>query len=101
MGLQKVYPALAQLGPRYASAKAGARNSWDNVHVLLFVNAVLNWQWAQTGGPQTRGEKLVVLSMALAGLPASVRYFQSKDYPALGPMFIAPVAAVIGTILSG
>jgi hypothetical protein len=39
MGLQKVYPALELVkGPRYAGAKAGTRNSWDNVLVLLSIN---------------------------------------------------------------
>jgi hypothetical protein len=41
MGLQKVYPALNLLKERKnAGALAGARNSWDNVHVLLVVNGM-------------------------------------------------------------
>lgn len=39
MGFQKIYPALRLMGDqKYAGAFAGARNSWDNVHVLLLVN---------------------------------------------------------------
>lgn len=43
MGLQKIYPGLALLKEkRHAAALAGARNSWDNVHVLLLVNGESN-----------------------------------------------------------
>jgi hypothetical protein len=39
MGLQKVYPALTLLKDRkHAGALAGARNSWDNVNILLLIS---------------------------------------------------------------
>lgn len=37
-GFRNVYPALASLDGKYKMGKAGARNSWDNVHVLLLYN---------------------------------------------------------------
>jgi len=100
LGIQKVYPALSVLDAKHAQGKAAARVSWDNVHILLFINAVLNWQWAQTNGPQTLGEKLVVWSMMVAGLVASRRYFQVGEYGPLGCLFVAPVSTVIGTVMT-
>jgi hypothetical protein len=63
--------------------------------------AILNYQWSQSGGPKTQGERIIVWAMLLAGLPASVRYFKAKEYGALGCMFIAPASAVVGTLMSG
>lgn len=41
MGLTKVYPGLRLLREeKHKGALAGARNSWDNVHVLLLVNGM-------------------------------------------------------------
>ena len=46
MGLQKVYPALELVkGSRHEGAKAGTRNSWDNVHVLLIINGGLKFHF--------------------------------------------------------
>ncbi|QDS78190.1 hypothetical protein FKW77_005594 [Venturia effusa] len=101
MGLNKVYPSLRLLGDeKHAGALAGARNSWDNVHVLLLVNAILNYQWSQIGGPRTQGEKIIVLAMFLAGLPSSFRYFKAKEYGGVGPMLIAPASTLIGMLMS-
>lgn len=101
MGLQKVYPALTLLKDRkHAGALAGARNSWDNVNVLLLISAILNYQYSQTGGPKTQGEKIILWATLLAGIPASVRYFKAQEYGALGCMFVAPASAVIGSLIS-
>jgi hypothetical protein len=38
VGHLNVYPALATLNREYDQGKAGSRNSWDNIHVLLLFN---------------------------------------------------------------
>ena len=53
--------------------------AFAHVHDLVFlivITALLNWQWSQTGGPQTPLEKVMFWTLFVGGGSSGFRYFQ-------------------------
>ena len=56
--------------------------------------ALLNWQWARTGGPQTREEMAVFWTILGMGLWSGLRYVQVGEFKPLGCLVLAPACSV-------
>ncbi|RYO91181.1 hypothetical protein DL766_001212 [Monosporascus sp. MC13-8B] len=67
-----------------ALGKATATTAWDMVNGMFATLALLNYQWARTGGPKTVEEVLIVWTTAATGFYVGLRYFKVNSYAGLG-----------------
>lgn len=75
------------------------RFSLQLVLLALTVLALLNWQWAKTGGPKTLEEKGIFWTLAINGLIDGATYFRVGEYPPLGFAWVAPALGVAAQFL--
>ncbi|KAJ9641332.1 hypothetical protein H2199_005302 [Coniosporium tulheliwenetii] len=59
--------------------------------------ALLNWQWARTGGPRTREEWAMFWIILGAGFWHGFRYSQGGQYAPLGALVVAPILGALAT----
>ncbi|KAH7042275.1 hypothetical protein B0J12DRAFT_674552 [Macrophomina phaseolina] len=100
-GLQHVNPAIRSIppAPELALGKATATTAWDMVNAMLATLALLNYQWAKTGGPKSFEEKAIVWTSMLAGSIVGWRYFKVKSYAGLGCLWLAPAFSLMAMFL--
>ncbi|EON64726.1 hypothetical protein W97_03959 [Coniosporium apollinis CBS 100218] len=95
-GLTDVHPAINSIPstPQHRIGQRGAQNCYNYVNASLLVAALLNWQWARTGGPQTREEMAVFWTILGIGLWSGLRYVQVGEFKPLGCLVLAPACSV-------
>ena len=64
--------------------------------VLMQSKALLNWQWARTGGPVTAEERAIYWTMQVAHIVYGLRYAQVGEYTVLSVMWLAPALSLTG-----
>jgi hypothetical protein len=57
-------------------------------------------RWAQTNGPQTPHDKVVLLGTLLGGGVVGAQFWRINVYPPLGCLWVAPGLAALGWALS-
>jgi hypothetical protein len=60
----------------------------------MWYAAILNWQWARTGGPQTAEEKVVFWTLFFGGLISGATYISGGLYTPLICSWAAPMCSV-------
>lgn len=120
-GISKVRPAVSTVhdNPSFALPKAIIPPTWDYVvgsilifgklcrmcsisHRKVFLHCstgILNYQWAQTGGPVTTAESLVMLINGVCSVWTGFGYYRARLYVALGVLWVVPVFNLVAFLL--
>jgi hypothetical protein len=81
---------------------AGKPHMYKHPHVwsVTVVLALLNWQWARTGGPKSKEEQLLLWTLFINGLIDGATYISGNLYSPLGCMWVAPMCSVAAYLIS-
>ncbi|KAJ9619486.1 hypothetical protein H2203_008264 [Taxawa tesnikishii (nom. ined.)] len=83
-----VHKAISTISsPHNPGARRAAEVCVDYVNGSLVIAALLNWQWARTGGPTTKEERAMFWTFLVTHLWSGFRYFQIGVYPPLGSLW--------------
>ncbi len=63
------------------------------------IEALLNWQWARTGGPKTPEEMAVFWAILAAGFWSGFRYVQVGEYKPLPVLVVAPTLSAAAVFM--
>ncbi|PWY93222.1 hypothetical protein BO94DRAFT_532956 [Aspergillus sclerotioniger CBS 115572] len=81
-------------------AKAIIPPTWDYVNGLLVIMSLMNFKWAQNGGPDGGIDDAILSVSALAGLYVGVQYYRARLYIALVVLWLAPTLSILARVLS-
>jgi len=109
LGLNIVHPTLntivtsskddKKVPARNLAGKRSAQACFNYINGSLLIAALLNWQWARTGGPRSLEEKLVFWTLIINGAIDGATYASAKLYAPLICMWAAPLCSMAALLL--